>query len=384
MFAFFSKRHYNITTEREKSKMANTRKKIKSINAKKKELSHKKWYEALCFLNAFLVTVVSLEIAGYCYFKKQDKVYQNRKLSLSPEQIRNIEIELEDELNIDIRRDELGDYIVLNAIKTNNKLTQEEKEIFYGLIGIIKDNPYLDKEYAYKVLNSIYVDYLIRPCNIEDDVMAIYNSEDNKICDFVSSEKSPKKEILGHEVIHAIFNNQYLPSWFKEGMTELYCNEYYAKDPYEERDSYPINVTVVKILCEISSPESVLEAFSNGNIYMIINDMPYDFKTKMKAFLIFEVLDKMFEELDSNNFTNIEKRLNLCLNFFDECIEKKYNEDDSFDLYPYTYNKSLLTCLELKDNYVLAYYSYLDSLGTMDKAYFSSELLEKNKKLCLK
>ena len=249
--------------------------------------------------------------------------------------------------------------------------------VFYGFININKDNPYIDREEAYRSLRNVDVLYKCRPYFYDKTVQGAYFHERESIGIF---EKDENNMILKHEGIHAIFCNGKtvnLPKYFKEGMTELLVNEYFENKPFVELENYPFEIAGVKMLCEVTSPDVVLQAFSTGNMDLIALDMAKitgDVDVARKALDAFgKVYLKYYGELEED--LSYEDIVNDCIPVFRGIITAKYEEKDS-NRVSYFYNEILLGNIF----YDGAYDKYVDDLvefGSDHKAYFSSELKAK-------
>lgn len=306
-----------------------------------------------------------------------DNLFCGNSLMISPDELNDVCASLEESLGIKIEETYKDEYALLYAVLENDCLTEEEKKVFYGFIDIIKDNPYIDREEAYRSLRNVDVLYKCRPYNFDKTVQGAYSHEYESIGIF---EEDENNLILKHEGIHAIFCNDKtvnLPKYFKEGMTELLVNEYFENKPFVELVNYPFEIVGVKILCEVTSPDTVLKAFSTGNMDIIAQDMSTitgDIEVARKALDYFgKIYLKHYGELKEN--LTYEEIVNECIPVFRGIVTAKYKKEDS-NRVSYFYNEILLGNI-LYDG---AYDKYVDDLvefGSDHKAYFSSKLKNK-------
>ena len=277
----------------------------------------------------------------------------------------------------------LEEYILLNAIRTNDNLTLKEKELFYQVIDILKDNTYINKEYVYFSLNNVYVEYLKRPKSVNSNVCADYNYIFKQIRMFLD-EPDLNEDICGvykkyllHEIIHCIFvKNNTLPSYFSEGMTELLCNEYFSDDPYFEYNSYPLEICAVKILCEVTSTDTVLKSFTLEDMSFIEEEISNILGNSEEAKLCLNSLNKTFKQLEKNNVLKKEEYSDYyeCIKIFRKCMQIKTSENKEYDDSAYLYNEVLLENLYIDPKSVYnEYFNQLENLAC-EKPYFSSKL----------
>lgn len=341
------------------------------------------WKKVFFFLKAILCVGISYIILSSCLETNNKNLFLDNELIISDVQQSAIISELELELGISIPKEDTDDYLVLNAIRTNNKLTKEEKEIFYEFISIIKDNPYINKEDIYKSFSEVYISYMKKPEDVEENVLADYSSSLDLIRVFTEkpeeTKKFPPESEVEHEGIHAMFNKK-LPRWFKEGATQLYRNEYYAENPYVEYITYPIEVSAVKLLCEVTSEETVLEAYTLGDFSLIEKYIANILNDEVLAHESLELLEKSIENKDKKRDSLFIEQNSKWLEIFDLCIEKKYEQDLDYQGLPYFYNKLLVASI-FSDIYYDAYCNIIDTLGVLEKGYFSKELQQKEVKL---
>lgn len=342
----------------------------------------KKFYFVMTLLCAVL-------LAGTMYYKQttflpddrallDDNIYSGNDFCISSEEVSSIVNNLEDVLGINICEDSYDSYCLLNAIYENPNLSESEKEIFYKVISLVEDNPYIDKEHAYKSLLNVDVLYKRRPFGIENDIEGMYIHKYESIGIF---EDDPDNRILIHEIIHCIFanvNTENLPDYFSEGVTELLANEYFSDKPFIELMNYPFDIAVVKMLCEVTSPDVVLEAYSTGNMNVIAEEIAKytgDMDQAVKALDMVDYTMRRFKGDLREDEEYIEDRNEIVKEFiplFRAIIEHKFAPEDHSRV-SYFYNEILLANIFGED----PYNDYVDDLlefGADQKVYFSSEL----------
>lgn len=339
------------------------------------------FWGALMFVNALLL--VGIIYMSFFMFNPKERTFCNdnlfcgSNLSISSGELNKIVSSLESELGITIPDEYKDEYALLYAVKENDCLTDSEKQVFYSFIDIIKDNPYLDREAAYKSLRNVDVLYKCRPYTYDKNIQGVYAYKYESIGIF---EKDEDNSILIHEGLHAIFCNEKtegLPEYFKEGMTELLVNEYFSDKPFLELENYPLEIAGVKMLCEVTSPEVVLEAFSCGDMDIIAKDMSTitgDIEVAREALKYFEYayLKNKGDLPDDKKDLSYEVIANKCIPVFRGIVSAKYEESDRRRV-SYFYNEILVGNIFYPDTYD----NYVDDLvefGTDHKGYFSSKL----------
>lgn len=341
------------------------------------------YYRVASAITAFLFVLNAYMVFGTYNPKERDfseeNIYAGNELVVSDDDVDKMISGIEEELGVKIADEDYDTYCLLNAILENENLSDEEKEVFYRVDKVIKDNPYINKEAAYKSLLNVDVSYKKRPLVFDKTTEGVYSSEYESIGIFV---KDPEYRVLLHEIIHCIFDNEktaFLPQYFKEGMTELLANEYFSDNPFLEAVNYPFEISVIKMLCEVSSPDAVLEAYSTGNMSVIAKEIAkisHDFDGAMEALDNVDTLMRQHnEEVPVEEMVDTNTLLNGFIPLFRAVVEAKYEVEDHARV-SYFYNEILMAnILDEKP-----YDKYVDDIvefGLDNKAYFSSELKEK-------
>lgn len=339
------------------------------------------FWAVLAFINALLICG-SIYMNFIMWNPKErdfceDNIFCGSDLSISSDTLNSIVSSMENELGISIEEDFKDEYALLSAVMENDCLTDSEKDIFYSFIDIIKDNPYIDREETYHSLRNVEVSRKCRPYMYDKSIQGVYSHELENIGIF---EEDQDNLILIHEGIHCIFCNEKtknLPKYFKEGMTELLVNEYFDEKPFVELQNYPFEVVAVRMLCEITSPDTVLKAYSCGDMGIIAEEMnkvtrnEEHTNTALDAFCRY----MMKYEGDLEEDISYQDLANICIPVFRGIISAKYDEKHP-NRVSYYYNEILLANIMEED----AYDKYVDDLvefGTDHKSYFSSKLKQK-------
>ena len=362
--------------EYKKLRKKRTRKNIKKQNKFGKVIKYR-------ILPAFLVistyNITNKIINKDVYFKlmNNSNIYNNRNLLLSKEEEEQIENDINKINNIDTNEYNKKSLYLLKAIVDNKKLTDEEKDEVYKIIEIVDDNKYTNLELSYKRLRNLDIEYKqTRPFYVKEETLGSYYSLINQINIYEDNEKFNVKT---HELIHSIYykNNETIPTYFKEGMTELLNNEYYSENPFYEDSIYIYEICYVKILCNLLGSDTILETYTKADINILIDELEKITKDKFIASKIAYLDDKQFEKEKVNETDKIN--IKDTLNIIKELMNKKIKDTEEIDedliksyesLY---YNIGLYeTCLE--NDYYKHYINYIEKNGLDEKAYFNKEL----------
>ena len=263
--------------------------------------------------------------------------------------------------------------IVLTAMNNNEYLATEEKEIIYDLKSIITDNPYLDRTYAEKQLSNIEIEYTQKDNKFNENVAGVYDYNSNTIKMFSEREQTPKINVA-HEIVHGIFYNEKtanLPTFMQEGVTQLLVDEYFSAVPSYEESTYPYEVTIIKLLCEMTDSDTVLKAYTTGDMTSIINKIGITMGISRTNEFI-KNLDKIFVAHQNGNPINL-KELAAVIKFADEYyLEKNSNVEE---LEAYSYYRGILQYMNSSETQA-DLNIYFAEKGIYVKPYFSSKLKE--------
>lgn len=185
--------------------------------------------------------------------------------------------------------DEKKAYLLYYAILSNQSLMEEEKEEFKGYIQYFVDNKYLDYEYVYEKLDSLY----IKPINKDLNSAGSYNLKGN----FISFDTIDARKIaLTHETFHAedksgelLLYGDY--AWFIEGLTSVLNYEYFNKkdDGYDEKSAF------IRIMCQFVGADVLFETRAKGDINILISAL-------VNKGLLKEEIQRMFYLINEYNF----------------------------------------------------------------------------------
>ena len=299
-------------------------------------------------------------------------IFNNQKLKVTEEEADELFETLQKEsgnYSLDDERD-----LILTAVIENPNLTDTEREVIFDLATLIEEMPSINKRMAYANLKKLDIKYHEYDSSAEH--LGDYNYLENVINIYWDNENH---DVLRHEILHSVFlnmNTYNLPTYFREGVTELLEDEYYSEEPYWENTSYPYEIAMVKILCDMVGSDVVLKAYCDGKMEIIEKELAiYLGKEEAKSYL--DNIQKMFEQYEKENSVSIEYMSDF-LETTNSFLVKKYPESNEvFD--SYQYNKELLINMK-NSNPGIDYVNYLIENGYYVKPYFSKELKEKDKK----
>lgn len=284
--------------------------------------------------------------------------------------------EVENETGIDL--DDNENLAILHAVIENERLEDWEKKILYGFGDIIKDNPYLMLRNSYRALEKIDIEYTERPSEYKESVLAVYIPESNTILVFQKKEDL-NKDILRHELIHCLFNNQNsssLPKYFIEGTSEILENEYFGDTPFIEINTYPYEVAIVGVLCDMVGEDKVLEAYTRGNMNIITMELSKTLGI-IDSLEFLNNIENVFDSFEKNGqvnataFDNMMKTINTYLTIkFAETNDEQIAEK-------YFYSKDLLENMKSSKPYE-DYWKFIEENGVYTNARFSSKLKQSN------
>ncbi|MBQ6497644.1 MAG: hypothetical protein IJI58_02890 [Bacilli bacterium] len=300
-----------------------------------------------------------------------DNIYNNKNLKISEERADELFQLLEEEsgnYNLDNERD-----LILTAAIENPNLSNVEKKVIYNLVDLIEEVPYIDKRVAYANLKELDILYDYENYNGTHLGDYVYNTNEIKIY-----YDTPNHDVLIHELIHSLFLNIYtnkLPYYFKEGVTELLQDEYFSDNPYFEESSYPYEIAMVKILCDMVGFDVVLKTYTTGDMSEIEKELnKYMVPEETKKYL--ENIEMMFDQFEEKDITDFDYMSNF-LDYTKAFFEKKYLKSNKI-YESYEYNKELIIKM-VYGNSGNNYVEYLEENGYYVKPYFSKKLKEKDK-----
>ena len=264
--------------------------------------------------------------------------------------------------------------VVLTALNNNHTLTEEEKSLISSLENIISENPYLDTEKAEQQLSEIRIRYTNKDNQYSDNTVGVYDYNTNTINMFSDKDKTAKAN-LAHEVVHGIFHNEKtanIPEFIREGVTQELVDEYLSNVPSYEESTYPFEVTVVKMLCEMTDKDTVLKAYTTGDMR--------ELKMKLSGVMGANETEKFITNIE-NIFKTYHEGKEVSLEQLASVIkyaDSYFVENDSNieKLEAYSYYRGIIQQLGTKEPSV-GLNMYLSEKGIYVKPYFSEKLKEK-------
>lgn len=317
---------------------------------------------------ALYVGLTSCSKSGAIDFvlKKWDNRFNDKRIEIMQE--------LEDETGINT--DDNENAYVLYAVLKNSNLEDWEKNLLYDFDSMLKDNPYINLSRSYKALENLDIIYTTRPDEYKDTVYGVYNPDENTIRMF-QNEEQVNIDILKHELIHSVFKYSYnsLPDFFVEGTTEILANEYFSDFPFIETKTYPFEVEMVELLCDMVGSDTVLKAYTKGDMNIIILELAKTMGIKESHNFIIDIEDLFAsfengEKIDKAEFERIMKNAN-------SFIANKYKDNsDQIVADKLFYTQELLSNM-LEDKPYECYWEFLEENGTFTKVYFNKDLKAK-------
>ena len=302
-------------------------------------------------------------------------LFSNNSVIVDSSTAESICCSLEDEFDIELDY-ENDNSLLLNAIYCNKNLSDDEKAFCIKYLELFDDNPYLDKDRVYHSLLNLDISNKNRPPYYDKNVEGVYIDDLKSIGIFVDDEDDTVK---AHELIHCICaNDGELPRFFCEGMTELLTNEYFTENHFLELDNYSFEVIAVKMLCDATSSDTVLKAFTLGDMSYIYESLASSYGTIDDAKKVISILDESFsfrnnEEEGEFKYT-VEDITNSLFSYLNGVVFNKY-EEGSAERASFFYNEILLLNL-FEGKPLTSLMDDLEEYGVLCNVYFSSKLKE--------
>lgn len=350
------------------------RKRLKEVKRQKKAIKRTIKY-SISFL---LLTLTLLKIERY---NNPTNIFKNNSLIINDDEKEDLYKLISQETGASIVDNER--LLVLNAVIENKTLTEEEKEVLYEFDDLLLENPYLNKESAYKSLKKVKV---INKKTNNSNIEGKYIFTNNKLIMYLNEKHYDYEATLIHEFIHCIYftkKTYKLPQYFREGMTELLTNEYFTSTPYYEHTSYPFEIIAVKQLCNMIGSDKVLEAFSKGDMNLIAQELSRTMsEEESRQFL--EDMDKTFYHYENDHSLEDKDYYLGMRNFLLNFDKKRYAESLENDTYEElwkdkleesSYNLDILMLLDSKNPYN-EYLWYIEENGVYLRPLFSNDLKE--------
>lgn len=301
-------------------------------------------------------------------------LFSNNSVIVDSSTAESICCSLEDEFDIELDY-ENDNSLLLNAIYCNKNLSDDEKSFCIKYLELFDDNPYLDKDRVYHSLLNLDISNKNRPPYYDKNVEGVYIDDLKSIGIFVDDEDDTVK---AHELIHCICaNDGELPRFFREGVTELLTNEYFTENHFLELDNYPFEVIAVKMLCDATSSDTVLKAFTLGDMSYIYESLASSYGSVEDAKKAITILDNAFsyrsDDENEFNYTG-DDVANYFFGYLNGVVFNKYDEG-SAERASFFYNEILLLNLFESSSFE-SFMEDLEEYGLLCKAYFSSKLKE--------
>lgn len=302
-------------------------------------------------------------------------LFSNNSVIVDSSTAESICCSLEDEFDIELDY-ENDNSLLLNAIYCNKNLSDDEKAFCIKYLELFDDNPYLDKDRVYHSLLNLDISNKNRPPYYDKNVEGVYIDDLKSIGIFVDDEDDTVK---AHELIHCICaNDGELPRFFREGVTELLTNEYFTENHFLELDNYPFEVIAVKMLCDATSSDTVLKAFTLGDMSYIYESLASSYGSVEDAKKVISILDESFsfrnnEEEGEFKYT-VEDITNSLFSYLNGVVFNKY-EEGSAERASFFYNEILLLNL-FEGKPLTSLMDDLEEYGVLCNVYFSSKLKE--------
>lgn len=360
--------------ERKKVTESLKRKRLKEVERQKRTIK-----KTIKYSISFLLLAITLLKIERHY--NPVNIYKNNRLIINDDEKDKLYKLISQETGASIVENER--LLVLNAVIENKKLTEEEKKVLYEFDDLLLEDPYLNKESAYKSLRKVKV---INKSTNNLNIEGKYTFPDNKITMYLKESQSDYEATLIHEFIHCIYftkKTYELPQYFREGMTELLTNEYFTSTPYYEHTSYPFEIIVVKQLCNMIGSDKVLEAFSKGDMNLIAQELSRTMSEEESSQFL-EDMDKTFYHYEKDHSLEDKDYYIGMRNFFLNFDKKRYAdslENNTYEelwkdkLEESSYNIDILMLLDSKTPYN-EYLWYVEENGVYLRPLFSKKLKE--------
>ena len=196
-------------------------------------------------------------------------------------------------------------YTLYYSLITNDNFTDKEKHDLRVYINYVKDNKYYDYEKMYdKLLNIVIkrdVNFVEEYPQIENSVYFQGTADYDKNMISLGKGKDGEDSLL-HELCH--MDNNTLPKWYEEGMTDLISEEYGCKGT----TSYNFQKNVIRLLCEIIGKDKgtniLFKTKATGDFNILKDELLNSGVPKELCDELFELLDEYHLKEVYNGFSN--------------------------------------------------------------------------------
>ena len=231
-------------------------------------------------------------------------------------------------------KEEIDNYLLLNAINNNPNANNKEKEVMYEFLDFFNSNPYLDTKEVYSNLVNLK---FIRNYNPFSNGIINYNNNDFIISasyydNCIRYYCNASKAIIAHEVTHAIFDTESIPITYVEGFAELIENEYFKEENEQDYGAYNKNIAITKATIDLIGKDKFLEAMSTDKVFIIKEELQKlymnnnSYVSENEALLHVNNFLKLLEsKLDDTKDTTVEA--NMLMSFFTYIDYESYDID---------------------------------------------------------
>ena len=240
----------------------------------------------------------------------------------------------------------IGQEQIIDNINKELYIKEYEKDDFtaeYSYYDVFTSNKryFLDLEFAHKK-NRIVSDIASIGCvlkidnEIIDSFHMIYNKNSDEltknlkdsILNGVKTTESKEDMFIKFKQFLNKNGNHPIIVWGDDGqlLNKEYCNN---ENPFDGICSYYFEVAAVKMICEVTSSDTVLKAFTLNNMDYIIEEMTNYGITKEEASKALEIMESI---LDSWHNKDKEYKYSIgevnknCIFKFQKCIDTKNND----------------------------------------------------------
>lgn len=186
--------------------------------------------------------------------------------------------------------------VLLSAVYRNKNINDEVRKVFLDFVPFFYDNECQNYELTYNNLKNFNLVY----SNKNGDVVAQYCNNTITIFD------STNKIALKHEIFHLIADTgNNLNIGVNEGMAQLLTQEYfdYQGEEYEKTE------LITKILIEITSSDTLINTFLNGNKDILINKLKNIYGDEENAMKLLNLMDEITYLEQQNSKDNLDLKV---------------------------------------------------------------------------
>ncbi len=262
------------------------------------------------------MTLSFFTIERLCKPKLTKSPYNGNKISIDDKELSEKIKEVKEVLEQEIGSDEINAYIndqmsdeekknllLMYAIYENPYFSNSDLVQLEGYLQYLKDNPYINYEFVYKLFRS---SMLLKEINLKDDsgsylphlniIKLNYNSA-------LAHECFHLEDIYLQNHINTVRPDYDFQDWFVEGFSEVLSSEYVD----HESVSYPVQCAAIRIFTEFLGSDKMLEVRSKGDFEIFVNAMVEKGIDKQELLDLLDVLNKYTKEYKRDCKTPEEK-----------------------------------------------------------------------------